>query len=163
VVIQTRKSPGSEPMRSVGLALLLVGAPLATSLAVDLGSPKPVVPNQANSVLDGVYTETQRRSGMLTYLKRCSSCHGERLHGGESSPALSGRDFRQRWDGRTLDDLMQKMMLMPPNDAGTLTPEEEASVIAVILAANGFPLGSEELSSAASRLQKIRIEQQRAR
>jgi S-disulfanyl-L-cysteine oxidoreductase SoxD len=145
-------------MRSMGLALFLVGALLARSFAADQGSPTSITNSRANSVLDGIYTETQRRSGMITYLKRCSGCHGERLHGGESSPALSGADFQKRWDGRTLDDLMQKVLLMPPNDPGKFTPEEGTNLIAVILASNGFPAGSEELTGAAMRLQQIRIE-----
>jgi mono/diheme cytochrome c family protein len=150
-------------MRSTALGLCLVGAFFARGVAADQGSSASSANGPSRSVVDGVYTELQRKSGLNTYLKHCSSCHGERLHGGESSPALSGVDFQKRWDGRTLDDLMQKVAVMPPNDPGQLTAEEGANVIAVILAANGFPTGSEELTGAAQQLQQIKIEPRRNR
>jgi mono/diheme cytochrome c family protein len=143
--------------------LILVGILLARAHLGDVPAQThaPGASNTASSVLNGVYTEAQRKIGILTYLRQCSSCHGERLRGGESAPALTGADFRKRWDGQTLDDLLHKVMLMPPNDPGKLTPEENASLITVILAFNGFPAGPEELPSDTNRLQQIRIESAR--
>jgi mono/diheme cytochrome c family protein len=136
---------------------LSVGLCLARGVTLIAAAQNPGANSPARRTVDGVYSEAQRQRGMLTYLKRCSSCHGESLHGGESAPALKGADFRRRWDEKTLDDLMQKVMVMPPNDPSKLTPPEGASVIAVMLASNGSRTGSEELSSGADELKQIAI------
>jgi mono/diheme cytochrome c family protein len=109
-------------------------------------------------ILEGAFTDEQRQQGMHLYIMQCSSCHGERLHGGESGPPLSGSTFRMHWVGRTLDDLRQKIDLMPPKDPGRLTPEESANLIAVILAANDLPAAHEDFPPAYSSLGQIRIE-----
>jgi mono/diheme cytochrome c family protein len=114
--------------------------------------------NTPRSLLNGAYTDAQRKSGMALFLKQCSSCHGEQLRGGESAPALRGADFRMRWHGLTLADLMQKVMVMPPNSSGELAPEENASLIAVILAFNGFPSGRVALPSGINQLRQIHFE-----
>jgi S-disulfanyl-L-cysteine oxidoreductase SoxD len=159
-------SPKREPQWHVGLCSL---AALFILLAISLTpapvcAVTPVSPDRsstggaAKSVLAGVYSPEQRRSGMHLYLKECSSCHGERLRGGESGPTLIGAAFRQHWVGRTLNDFIQKINAMPPKDPGRLTPEQAASVIAVILAANGYPAGDKDLASTSIVLQQIRLE-----
>ena len=144
-------------MRLAAIVTLSVGVFVAGGVALDAAAQSPGANSPARTTVDGVYSEAQRQVGLLTYLKRCSSCHGETLHGGESAPALKGADFRRRWDGKTLDDLIQKVMAMPPNDPSKLTPAENASLIAVILASNGSRAGSEELSSGADELKQIAI------
>jgi mono/diheme cytochrome c family protein len=153
-----RKHPGMSSSASI---VILVGIVLARA---HVGGEQPPPPDKSvagtaeRSVLTGVYSEAQQKNGLQVYLKQCSSCHGERLRGGESAPALTGANFRGHWAGRTLDDLMQKVNLMPPKDPRRLTPEEAASVIAAILAANGFPAGAEDLPNASGLLQQVRIE-----
>ena len=141
-------------MRLATIMTLSVGLCLARGVAVDAAAQNPGANSPARTTVDGVYSEAQLQRGMLTYLKRCSSCHGESLHGGESAPALKGADFRRRWDGKTLVDLMQKVLVMPPNDPSKLTPAESASVTAVMLAANGSRAGSDELPSGADELRQ---------
>jgi len=159
-------SPKPEPRRYIGLStsaslLILVGILIARA---HVGGAEPAstdsLPAHAavKGILNGVFSEEQRRRGLQVYLKQCSSCHGERLRGGESAPALTGANFREHWIGRTLDDLMQKIALMPPKDPGRITPEEAASVIAVILAANAYPPGDEDLPATSNVLQQIPIE-----
>jgi mono/diheme cytochrome c family protein len=148
-------------MMSSGSLLVLAGA-LLTRLSTGAEGPAPPAEPPANggqmSVLSGIYSDAQRRRGMQVYLKQCSTCHGERLRGGESAPALTGASFREHWVGHTVGDLLQKVNLMPPKDPGRLTPEEAASIIAVILATNGFPAGTADLPATPSLLQQIPIE-----
>jgi mono/diheme cytochrome c family protein len=159
-------SPPSTPRQHLGMSsaaslVILAGILLGRAHVGANGRAAPdnsVAAGSERGILNGVYSDEQRRKGVQVYINQCSTCHGERLRGGESAPALSGASFRDHWVGRTLDDLMQKVNLMPPKDPGRLTPDEAASVIAVILAANGFPPGTEELSSASNLLQQVRIE-----
>jgi len=113
---------------------------------------------QPLSAQTSLYSDAQRRRGLQIYLKQCSTCHGERLRGGESAPALMGAGFREHWIGHSVGDLLQKINLMPPKDPGRLSAEEAVSVIAVILAANGFPAGTTDLPSTLSLLQQIRLD-----
>jgi mono/diheme cytochrome c family protein len=114
------------------------------------------------SAQDGIYSDAQRQRGLQVYLKQCSSCHGERLRGGESAPALIGANFREHWSGHTVGDLLQKVNLMPPKDPGRLSPEEAVSLIAVILAANSFPAGATDLPATPSLLQQILIDSRKS-
>ena len=161
MVSSTPKARKHLGMSTSASLLILVG--ILLSRAQVAGTRSAQSDNSAsggigNGVQHGVFSEEQRQKGMQVYLKQCSTCHGERLRGGESAPALVGANFRDHWAGRTLDDLMQKVNLMPPKDPGRLMPEEAASVIAVILAANGYPAGHDDLPATSSLLQHIRIE-----
>jgi mono/diheme cytochrome c family protein len=165
MVVQTSKPRRHGRARaSVGL-LILLGLPLANGRfcgAAQLTPDSSPSSGSDKSVLDGVFSEGQRRKGMQVYLKQCSSCHGERLRGGESAPALTGTTFREHWVAHTLDDLMQKINLMPPKDPGHLTAEEASSVIALILAVNGFPSGNDDLPPTSNSLGRIRIDPPRS-
>ena len=114
----------------------------------------------SRSVWDGVYTDAQSKRGAVIYLRECSGCHGEALKGGEGTRALTGSDFNESWNGRTIADVFEKIrrtMPPPPDRPGKLTLQEEADVVAHILSANDFPDGAEELSSETGRLKLIRI------
>ena len=66
----------------------------------------------------------------------CSTCHGERLQGGEGAPALNGSDFASSWNGQTVGDLFDRIrqtMPAPPEQPGKLTPQQNADVVAHIL------------------------------
>ena len=98
--------------------------------------------------------------GAAIYLRECSGCHGEALRGGESTRALTGADFEESYDGKSVVDLFIKIrQTMPPrpDQPGKLSPQQEADVIAHILGANDFPAGSVELPQDVERLKRIRI------
>ena len=117
-------------------------------------------PASARSVWDGVYTNAQKTRGAAIYLRECSGCHGEALRGGESTRALTGADFEESYDGKTVADLFIKIrQTMPPrpDQPGKLSPQQEADVIAHILGANDFPAGSGELPQDVEPLKRIRI------
>jgi mono/diheme cytochrome c family protein len=111
-------------------------------------------------VWDGVFTGAQQQRGEAIYTRECSTCHGERLNGGEGAPPLTGSEFNANWNGKTVADLFDKIrqtMPAPPEQPGKLTPQETADVVAHILSVDGFPAGAAQLPGDADQLKKIRI------
>ena len=73
-----------------------------------------------------------------TYAESCAVCHGTRLEGTPGAPALADEGFRRSWQGRTARELLDcTRNTMPPGRLGTLSDEQHASLVAVILEANG--------------------------
>ena len=111
------------------------------------------------SVWDGVYSDPQAAHGAALYQTACASCHGDKLQGKGQTPALTGSGFVMNWSGMTLGDLFDKMQTsMPADKPGSLSRQQNASLIAYLLNANKFPSGANELSSDAERLRQIRFE-----
>jgi mono/diheme cytochrome c family protein len=111
------------------------------------------------SVWDGVYSEGQAGRGAALYQTACASCHGNKLQGKGPTPALAGSDFVMNWSGMTVGDLFDKIQTsMPADKPGSLSREQNASLVAYLLNANKFPAGGAELSSDAERLRQIRFE-----
>lgn len=111
------------------------------------------------SVWDGVYSADQAGHGEELYAKECASCHAADLSGSGQAPELSGDDFKKEWDGQTLGDLFDRIATtMPADHPGSLTPDQNASIIALLLKSNGFPAGMMELQSDAGALKQIRFE-----
>jgi mono/diheme cytochrome c family protein len=114
---------------------------------------------ETRSVWDGVYTEEQAKRGEALYQKECKGCHGVALAGGESSPPLTGGAFLSNWNGLTLGDLFERIRkTMPQNAPGKLNRQQNADVLALVLAANKFPAGKMELSRQTEFLKEIRFE-----
>jgi len=117
--------------------------------------------SQSRSVGTGVFNEAQDKRGAAIYSRECSTCHGERLQGGEGAPALNGSDFASSWNGQTVGDLFDRIrqtMPAPPEQPGKLTPQQNADVVAHILRVNGFPAGTAELPTDVEQLKQIRID-----
>jgi mono/diheme cytochrome c family protein len=113
----------------------------------------------ATSVWDGIYTQAQADGGKALYGQHCASCHGATLDGSGATPPLAGADFKGDWNGQTVDDLFEKIQTsMPADQPGTLSREQNAGILAFLLASNGFPAGSKELPTDAAVLAKIRLE-----
>ena len=113
----------------------------------------------SRSVWSGVFTEAQDKRGAAIYSRECSTCHGERLKGGEGAPALTGPEFTTTWNGQTIADLFDRIrqtMPAPPEQPGKLTPQQNADVVAHMLSVNGFPAGTTELPSDVEPLKQIR-------
>ena len=129
--------------------------PLATALALQsAASAQPT-----KSVWDGVYTEEQANRGKQGYADQCASCHGPELTGGEMAPALAGGDFMAGWDGLTVGDLFERIRIsMPQNAPGSLSGQQNADILAFVLASNKFPSGSAELAKEAMILKTIKLE-----
>ena len=111
------------------------------------------------SVWDGVYSDQQAERGAALYQTACASCHGDKLQGKGQTPALVGTDFVMNWSGMTVGDLFDKIQTsMPADKPGSLSREQNASLVAYLLSANKFPSGKAELSSDAEHLRQIRLE-----
>lgn len=115
----------------------------------------------SRSVWAGVFSEAQDKRGAAIYSRECSTCHGERLKGGEGAPALAGSEFSANWNGQTVADLFDRIrqtMPAPPDQPGKLTPQQNADVVAHILSVNSFPAGTTELPADVEPLKRIRID-----
>lgn len=110
------------------------------------------------SVWDGVYTSEQAARGRAVYTRECASCHGAELGGGESAPPLAGPSFLSNWDGLTVGDLFERTRIsMPLNNPGRISRQDNADVLALVLEANRFPAGKEELDKRAEVLKQIKL------
>src|ERR671935_2465622 len=111
------------------------------------------------SVWDGVYTEEQAKRGQPLYAEQCASCHGPELMGGEMAPPLATGDFLSGWDGLTVGDLFERIRIsMPQNAPGSLSGQQNADILAFVLASNKFPAGTDELPKEAMILKTIKFE-----
>jgi quinoprotein glucose dehydrogenase len=112
----------------------------------------------------GVYTREQAERGATTYRLKCSPCHAHDATGGTfggdvgRGPALVGRKFSTDWDSATLADLFEVIHLnMPLDDAGSLSPQQVADIMAFLLKTGGYPEGNAELPSDVEQLKTYRF------
>jgi mono/diheme cytochrome c family protein len=110
------------------------------------------------SVWDGVYLDAQAARGKEVFSQNCSACRGKALEG-KNGPALNSASFKDNWNGLTADDLFEYIKKsMPRGQAGILTREQTADIVAFLFTSNGFPAGAKELPNDAAALQTIRFE-----
>jgi len=129
-------------------------------VAVTLVAVAALGAQSSRSASEGVFTAEQQKRGEAIYTRECSTCHGERLKGGEGSPPLTGTEFNDNWNNKTVADLFDKIketMPAPPEQPGKLSPPQTSDVIAHILSVAGFPTGAAELPSDIEQLKRIRI------
>ncbi|AQU86299.1 cytochrome C [Komagataeibacter nataicola] len=92
------------------------------------------------------YTTAQAGRGALTYQQFCAVCHGADLGGAFDVPPLVGR-FAANWAGAPLGQLFDYMAkAMPLFAPGTLTPAQNADLLAFMLRENGAPAGGRDLT-----------------
>ena len=121
-------------------------------------------PQADRSVLQGVYTEEQRKRGQGVYAEACASCHAAALTGADVVPALVGPDFLRKWTGATAGELFEQIRsTMPQDSPGSLTPQQYADVVALIFNRNKFPAGRTPLPDDDAALRMIRIETSKKR
>lgn len=130
--------------------LLLVSAIIMSALGRDAAAQTEARANQLTT-RSGVYTSAQATRGRDVYAGNCKSCHTPEFH---TSPA-----FTAKWNRRALSELYVYIRdLMPKNEPGTLSPEENADVLAYMLRMNRMPAGPKDLPADSAALQSIRIE-----
>lgn len=91
-----------------------------------------------------LYTMAQAKAGKQLFGQHCVSCHGENLQG-VAAPSVAGKDFLDtaKSDGWTVKIIRYIVFnLMPKNQPGELTPEQDADVMAYLLASNCYPAGN---------------------
>jgi len=108
----------------------------------------------AKTVADGVYTDAQAARGAAAYDAVCIGCHRADL-GGNTGPALKDQRFAREFAGKDLKTLFTKVTTMPRNAPGSLGDNVYVDLVAHLLRENGFPAGSQELTSDA--LDGIRV------
>jgi mono/diheme cytochrome c family protein len=109
------------------------------------------------TVWDGVYADGQADAGAPLYDEHCSRCHGDRLDASDYGPPLLGPEFRENWQGKTLQDLFGVIRTtMPLNKPQSLNRPVLVNVLAYLLYINGFPSG-EELVPSRENLMGIKI------
>lgn len=139
-----------------GVAGVIVWAGLAVTVGVHASGAAPV----ATSVRDGVYTKAQAVRGKQVYDASCASCHGDDLLGMGPMPAVAGKDFLRRWQGKTVAELFAKAHdTMPMTAPGSLTEQQSADILAYTFSMDKFPAGQEELPHTAQALKAITIDQ----
>ena len=114
---------------------------------------------QTQTVSDGVYTEAQATRGATVYAEQCASCHGEDMTGvPDLFPALIGETFATNWQGKSVGELFEKIILtMPALDPGSLLPLQVADLVAHSLSSMTYPAGTAELVPDVEALKAIEI------
>lgn len=97
----------------------------------------------------GIYSAEQASRGETAYMATCASCHANDLRGNSNSPGLIGVGFLFLWEERPLAELFQKMRdEMPTDRPGSLPAETYVDLLAFLLHSNGYPSGSNALTTA---------------
>ena len=111
------------------------------------------------NIRDGVYTNAQARRGDKLYAEHCSLCHLPSMTGKEPAPELAGDLFMSKWTGQSVGDLFIRIATtMPVSNPGLLTEKQYADLVAVLLQANNFPAGAEEIEVDQDYMDGIKIQ-----
>jgi S-disulfanyl-L-cysteine oxidoreductase SoxD len=134
--------------------LIITGlAAIATILCAAPASAKPAP--KSLSTARGVYTEAQAAEGATLYTSACAICHGANLMGTFEVPTLVGR-FVHNWSNGSVGTLFDYVnRAMPQMAPGSLSPADDAKIVAYLLKVNGMPAGDKPLSSDQAALDKI--------
>ncbi len=110
-------------------------------VAAALAATTTAAPSLAEGgAAQGVFSTAQAERGAAVYEQHCIACHAAGMAGGPGSPPLVGRIFLIGWQAETLGVLFDHLKTtMPTGAAGTLTDQQYADAMALILQANGFP------------------------
>ena len=105
-----------------------------------------LLPLQALADGTPFFSTAQLAQGRWEYSQRCAVCHGAQLEGG-GAPALKGTTFAAQWGGKQLKEFYGYVYHnMPLGQAGVLSGQEYADIVAYVLAQNGVPAGDEKLT-----------------
>lgn len=133
------------------IAALVIGSLMLAGVFGSVGA-------QGGTIWDGIYTDAQAQRGQAIYTQHCASCHGDDLTAGTEAPPLAGSAFLSGWKGNTVAALFEKMStMMPQTDPGSLSPEQNAEILAYMLSAGKVPSGQTDLKGDAEALKQIRI------
>src|SRR5215813_229610 len=94
----------------------------------------------------GWYAPPQVAQGRWEYSQKCGACHGQQLEGA-GAPAVKGKGFIERWNGKKLSELYEFVHGDMPLGLGASLPSQEyADIVAYLLAQNGLPAGTERFT-----------------
>lgn len=135
-------------MRRFFLPILFTALPIVSAAAQTTDSAAAV---PGKSVLKGVYTDSQAARGDNEHQANCTSCH--------STTNYIDAAFVKTWVGRTAFDLFDQLRTTMPDDSpGSLSQQQYVDIVAYIFKINGFPSGTDSLSTDPEALRLIRIE-----
>ena len=136
---------------------LLSVLPLSLVVATIAQSAAPV-----KSVWDGVYSKEQADRGKKSYSSLCARCHGETLLGNDAAKPLVGKDFLERWEGKSVGEMVELTRTNMPSDGpGKLTRKQSTDIATYLLSANSFPVGTNELAAELEVLDAILIKEKK--
>ena len=152
----------------VGLVIFLGGESSSPEQAGSMApkedvakTPEPAAPTAVAvtaNIQDGVYTNAQARRGDVLYAEHCTLCHLPSMTGKEPAPELAGDMFMSKWEGLSVGDLFIRISTtMPVSNPGILSEDQYADMVALLLQANNFPAGKEELKTDQDYMDGIRI------
>ena len=125
--------------------LILAGA------AAPGGAQSPPADTTTKSVLSGVYSTGQARSGEAVFSRVCAQCH--------ALAQFKDVAFQHSWAGRSARDLFELIRTqMPQDNPGTLRREEYVAVLAYIFEVCGYPSGTTSLGTDDAALRRVLIE-----
>jgi hypothetical protein len=135
-------------MRRLFLPLLFLTVAITS---VSAQSPDSTAAVPGKSALQGVYTDGQATRGDNEHAANCTSCH--------STTNYAGAAFVKAWVGRTAFDLFDQLRTTMPDDSpGSLSQQQYVDIVAYILKINGYPSGTDSLSTDPEALRLVRIE-----
>lgn len=107
---------------------------------------------------DGVYRGDQAKRGEALYENYCANCHGTGLSGGDLAPGLVGGEFDEKWNGRSLGQLFERIKTtMPQDNPDSLSRMQNADILAFILQKSGAPAGASEMPAQIEALNAIKF------
>jgi mono/diheme cytochrome c family protein len=139
-------------MRINAAILVMSGVCLAAA------TPNAGQDTAGKTVWNGVYSEAQAKRGEEKYGRYCASCHGPDLSGADVAPPLAGVEFKTGWNDLSVGDLFERLQTtMPADKPGSVSRQDNAEIVAFLLAKNGFPAGDAELPAQTENLKAIKI------
>ena len=135
-----------QPSRAIAV---VVGLLLCTAGAV---AWQDAASAQKRTTKDGVYSKEQADTGSAAFGELCSKCHAFKpWEKSGLNPDLAGAVFLDKWNNRSVLDMMTVIFTSMPNDGSAfLTEQQSADLAAYILQQNGFPVGQQPLKADAS-------------
>lgn len=128
--------------------------------------PEPIEDSEGSEVDSetlplATFTLEQIERIQSTYNRRCADCHGESFTGGViGGPPLTGQYFDDRWGGQSVASLYTyTSSRMPLDRPGSLTAQQYADLVALILSVNGHEAGETELPSDPAELEGVGIKE----
>ena len=137
----------------INAAILVIGGLYVATATVTAGQE-----TAGKTVWNAVYSDAQAKRGEEKYGQYCAKCHGPDLSGADAAPALMGAEFNSGWNDLSVGDLFERLRVtMPADKPGSVSRQDNADVVAFLLAKNGFPAGDAELPTQTEILKTIKI------
>ncbi len=122
----------------------------ATTVDPPSAAPPSPITHVSLPAPPALYTKAQAEQGKQIFTTKCTACHGADLQG-TAGPSVAGNDFLDtaRRNGWTLSIIRYIVFeLMPRNSPASLSPNDDASVMAYLLASDCYPPGSKPFPAA---------------